>query len=94
MLQTPLFGPEWLLRKALKNDITGRNWRPLAAKLTTAGSNVTVVAFGGSASTGFGLQQRSNNWISQLCDWLQAALKMCMCTRCEVPAASKECSGT
>jgi hypothetical protein len=73
MMQTPLYGPDWLLSKGLKNELSGRNWRRLAAKLATPGSNTTVVAFGGSVSTGFALPQRNANWISQFCAWLQSA---------------------
>ncbi|WIA36090.1 hypothetical protein OEZ86_007442 [Tetradesmus obliquus] len=73
MMPTAVHGPEWLLRKGLKDELNGRNWRRLAAKLATPGSNITVVVFGGSASTGFGLPVRSANWVSQFCSWLQSA---------------------
>jgi hypothetical protein len=73
MMQTSLYGPDWLLRKALKDAVAGRNWRRLAAKLATPGSNITVVTFGGSSSTGYGLQERRANWVSQFCSWLQSA---------------------
>uniref|UniRef100_A0A383W6I2 SGNH hydrolase-type esterase domain-containing protein n=1 Tax=Tetradesmus obliquus TaxID=3088 RepID=A0A383W6I2_TETOB len=73
MMRTAVQGPEWLLRKGLKDELNGRNWRRLAAKLATPGSNITVVVFGGSASTGFGLQLRNANWVSQFCSWLQSA---------------------
>ncbi|WIA15911.1 hypothetical protein OEZ85_012660 [Tetradesmus obliquus] len=73
MMRTAVQGPEWLLRKGLKDELNGRNWRRLAAKLATPGSNITVVVFGGSASTGFGLQLRNANWFSQFCSWLQSA---------------------
>ncbi|WIA08325.1 hypothetical protein OEZ85_007767 [Tetradesmus obliquus] len=70
-----MVGPDWLLRKGLTNKLDGRNWQRLAAKLATPGSNITVVVFGGSVSTGYGLPQRSANWGSQFCTWLQSAFQ-------------------
>jgi hypothetical protein len=75
MMRAPLYGPDWLLRKGLKNELNGRNWRRLAAKLAAPGSNITVVVFGGSVSTGFALPRRSANWMGQFSDWLQSAFK-------------------
>lgn len=39
-----------LIRQGYKHEVEGRNWAHLADKLQLEGSNVTIVAFGGSVT--------------------------------------------
>ncbi|WIA34469.1 hypothetical protein OEZ86_012800 [Tetradesmus obliquus] len=49
-----------------------RNWRRLADKLNTPGSNVTVVAFGGSITAGFIDAAPNSSWVDPLMASLRA----------------------
>jgi hypothetical protein len=53
MMQTPLYGPDWLLAEGIKGSLSSsRNWGKLAARLATPGANITVAAFGGRVTAG------------------------------------------
>eukprot|EP00882_Tetradesmus_deserticola_P011059 GHRQ01011694.1.p1 GENE.GHRQ01011694.1~~GHRQ01011694.1.p1 ORF type:complete len:188 (+),score=50.48 GHRQ01011694.1:35-565(+) len=60
--------PESLIRAGYKHELEGRNWARLAQKLSTEGSTVNIVAFGGSVTVGY---RRSNtSYPEELVDWL------------------------
>jgi hypothetical protein len=50
-----------------------RNWDRLAHKLTTPGSNITVVAFGGSVTVGHHEFNENSSWPEESVAWLRRA---------------------
>eukprot|EP00878_Enallax_costatus_P008946 GHUV01009354.1.p1 GENE.GHUV01009354.1~~GHUV01009354.1.p1 ORF type:complete len:410 (+),score=40.39 GHUV01009354.1:593-1822(+) len=58
-----------LIRQGYKHEIEGRNWARLAEKLQQEGSNVTIVAFGGSVTVGYRLSNTS--YPEEFVAWLQ-----------------------
>jgi hypothetical protein len=75
MMQTPLYGPDWLLAEGIKGSLSSsRNWARLAARLSSPGANITVAAFGGSVTAGYKLKpNRMQSWAYQLVGWLREA---------------------
>jgi hypothetical protein len=75
MMQTPLYGPVWLLAEGVKGSLSSsRNWARLAARLSSPGANITVAAFGGSVTAGYKLEPtRMHSWAYQLVGWLREA---------------------
>eukprot|EP00879_Flechtneria_rotunda_P005860 GHRR01006166.1.p1 GENE.GHRR01006166.1~~GHRR01006166.1.p1 ORF type:complete len:523 (+),score=78.66 GHRR01006166.1:141-1571(+) len=60
-----------LIRQGLKHEVEGRNWARLVHKLSTQGSTVNVVAFGGSVTVGY--QKSNTSYPEEFVDWLQEA---------------------
>jgi hypothetical protein len=50
-----------------------RNWDRLAHKLITPGSNITVVAFGGSVTVGHHAFNENSSWPEEAVSWLRNA---------------------
>jgi hypothetical protein len=50
-----------------------RNWDRLAHKLVTPGSNITVVAFGGSVTVGHHEFNENSSWPEESVAWLRRA---------------------
>jgi hypothetical protein len=63
--------PEHLAAQGYKFEPTPRQWARLAHKLSTPGSSVKVVAFGGSVSVGYRLSTTS--YPERLVEWLRAS---------------------
>jgi hypothetical protein len=64
---------EQVLRSGFKYEVQGRNWRLLTKKLTTPGSKITVVAFGGSVTVGHYVTSENSSWPEEAVAWMQAA---------------------
>ncbi|KAF6261146.1 hypothetical protein COO60DRAFT_1625477 [Scenedesmus sp. NREL 46B-D3] len=62
-----------ILRSGFKHEIQGRNWRRLALKLATPGSNVTVAVFGGSVTVGHYPSCDNSSWVEEAWHWMEAA---------------------
>lgn len=73
MLKAQVFGPDWLLKQGFNGELETRNWKRLAAKLSTPGAKVQIVAFGGSVTAGHLEMARNCSWVDQLEVWLQSA---------------------
>uniref|UniRef100_A0A383VYB4 SGNH hydrolase-type esterase domain-containing protein n=1 Tax=Tetradesmus obliquus TaxID=3088 RepID=A0A383VYB4_TETOB len=73
MMAAKLYGPEEVLKLAAKPSPAPRNYKTLAQRLSSPGEKVKVVAFGGSVTAGYGLNDRRQNWAQQLTNWLAAA---------------------
>ncbi|WIA43536.1 hypothetical protein OEZ86_009992 [Tetradesmus obliquus] len=73
MMAAKLYGPEEVLKLAAKPSPAPRNSKTLAQRLCSPGEIIKVVAFGGSVTAGYGLDDRRQNWAQQLTNWLAAA---------------------
>ncbi|WIA20182.1 hypothetical protein OEZ85_006030 [Tetradesmus obliquus] len=62
-----------MFRSGFKHELQGRNWRQLALKLATPGSNVTVAVFGGSVTVGHYPSCDNSSWVEEAWHWMQAA---------------------
>jgi hypothetical protein len=62
-----------VLRSGFKYEVQGRNWRLLTKKLSTPGSKITVVAFGGSVTVGHYATCENSSWPEEAVIWMQAA---------------------
>jgi hypothetical protein len=62
-----------LFRSGFKHELQGRNWRRLALKLATPGSNVTVAVFGGSVTVGHYPSCDNSSWVEEAWHWMEAA---------------------
>jgi hypothetical protein len=72
--QPTLYGPPSVLADGLKGCTNHpRNWARLSQRLSTPGATVTIAAFGGSITAGFGLPDRKQSWAYQFAGWLQEA---------------------
>jgi hypothetical protein len=83
MLAVPIATPRSVLARGYKGvEVDAlRNWHLLARKLSTPGTNVTIVAFGGSITAGymkFKKQEWKNSmegsWVEQLVSWFQVSV--------------------
>uniref|UniRef100_A0A383WF64 SGNH hydrolase-type esterase domain-containing protein n=1 Tax=Tetradesmus obliquus TaxID=3088 RepID=A0A383WF64_TETOB len=65
--------PEFLLARGYKGlaPAVMRNWRRLADKLNTPGSNVTIVTFGGSITVGYIDDSPGSSWVDTVKAWFQ-----------------------
>ncbi|WIA40471.1 hypothetical protein OEZ86_013827 [Tetradesmus obliquus] len=62
-----------MFRSGFKHELQGRNWRQLALKLATPGSNVTVAVFGGSVTVGHYPSCDNSSWVEEAWHWMEAA---------------------
>jgi hypothetical protein len=83
MLAVPIATPRSVLARGYKGvePDTLRNWHLLARKLSTAGANVTIVAFGGSVTAGYMSFKQAwkssmeGSWVEQLVSWLLVSVR-------------------
>lgn len=50
-----------------------RNWDRLAHKLITPGSNISIVAFGGSVTVGHHIFNEDSSWPEEAVAWMRSA---------------------
>uniref|UniRef100_A0A383VWI2 SGNH hydrolase-type esterase domain-containing protein n=1 Tax=Tetradesmus obliquus TaxID=3088 RepID=A0A383VWI2_TETOB len=70
MWESNLAMSESLIRAGYKHELEGRNWARLVQKLSTEGSTVNIVAFGGSVTVGYRLSNTS--YPEEFVEWLGA----------------------
>jgi hypothetical protein len=93
MLAVPIATPQSVLAAGHKglDSAALRNWHLLARKLAAPGSNITLVAFGGSLTLGYGKYPEAwrdfmqGSWVEQLQRWLQVGphISTIIHTRCQ-----------
>jgi hypothetical protein len=73
LLQAQLSTPENILALGYKPlaSLALRNWRRLARRLSTPGTNITVAAFGSQVTMGHQGDSLKGSWVEELQSWLE-----------------------